>query len=152
MSLLGVSIRKFSTWHSIGIGPGLDVVLARPLNLPAELVVKRINRLVGVTKVKCETTVKDRQLFDVVIAISATGHYIEKLVVLGLRYNASFVECSRKRIVLETIQDSEDTSVLLSRVELLANVRMSGEIRLTTSVVPAVGRVSPGFSGKGNGH
>lgn len=140
--LLGVAISNLSTWHSVGVGPGLLVVVARPLNLPGELLVKRINRLVGVTKVKCETALSDRQTFDVAIEISATGHYIEKLVALGVRHDASLVEYSKKRVVLEVIRDFEDTHALLSRVEVLARVRMPGEIRLTTTVVPSAGRVS----------
>ncbi|WAM19211.1 hypothetical protein [Rhodococcus sp. JS3073] len=135
-----VELQNLSTWKSIRSGgsQGMVVTSRRPAALTDEALVKRINHLVGVVKVRRETFEESLKFKDLTVEVSATGYYVDKLATLGYEFNATPLRYSMKCIVMQLFDSGKRIDEFLTRLSKHIDPRMTGEVRVASSQRPAL--------------
>ncbi|MGC0363528.1 acetolactate synthase small subunit [Rhodococcus sp. 27YEA15] len=128
-----VEIQNLSTWCSLKPGGalGLVVTLRRPTNLSEEALVKRMNNIVGVIRVRREMFEENTRHQYLTIEVSATGHYVDKLATLGYEFKATALQHSQRRTVMQLSDTSERIEEFLKRLGQCIDYKATGEIRVS---------------------
>lgn len=135
-----VELCNLSTWSTLKVAgrQGVVVTTRRPAAVTDEALVKRINRLIGVVRVRRETFDQGRKFGDLAIEVFATGYYVDKLAIIGYEFNATPLQYSKKCIVMQVSESGERIDEFLTRLTNCIDSRVTGEIRVSTSRGPAL--------------
>lgn len=140
----GIELQSLSTWRSLTPtgAPGLVITLRRPKSMDEEAITKRMNRLIGVTRVRRKSYDEARRFEGFGIEISATGYYTDKLAVLGCEFNATPIHFSRKMVVMHLFDSAAVVDRFVSRLMRWVDPRKPGDLRV--SAAPRSGFMPPG--------
>ncbi len=135
-----VELCNLSTWSTLKAAgrQGVVVTTRRPAAVTDEALVKRINRLIGVIRVRRETFDQSRKFGDIAIEVSATGYYVDKLATVGYEFNATPLQYSKKCIVMRVSESGKRIDEFLTRLTNCIDSRVTGEIRVSISHSPAL--------------
>lgn len=130
----GIEIQNLSTWKSLTPqdAEGVMVTAHRPSVMSNEAVVKRINRLIGVVRVRWEEFYDSRRQMNVEIDISATGHYVDKLEILGKKFSALPLPSSRRCYVVRLSGSVDIVNKFLKLLDESIDPRMPGQVKVST--------------------
>ncbi|MFE5704570.1 hypothetical protein [Rhodococcus koreensis] len=134
---LGVELRDLSTWRSVRTEArqGVAVTIRIPGHLSPELLVKRLNRLIGVIKIRHADPILDVPHCSTFVEAGATGQFVEGVALLGIEFRAAVLDYTRNFIVLRFSGPPHHLGSVLERLTKLGAKRMPGDIRVSTRQV-----------------
>jgi len=134
---LGVELRDLSTWRSVRAEArqGVVVTIRIPRHLSPETLVKRLNRLIGVIKLRHADSILDVPPCSTCVEVGATGHFVEGVALLGIEFRAAVLDYTRNFIILRFSGPPDHLGSVLERLTKLGAKRMPGDIRVSTRQV-----------------
>ncbi|MDF3310866.1 hypothetical protein P3H15_38315 [Rhodococcus sp. T2V] len=134
---LGVELSDLSTWRSVReeARQGIVVTIRIPSHLSPEMLVKRLNRLIGVIKIRRADPILDVPHCSAFVEVGATGHFVEGVALLGFEFRAAVLDYARNFIVLRFSGIPDHLGSVLERLTVLGAKRLPGDIRVATGQV-----------------